>query len=562
MSIVSIAKFVISEVCFRTKLESICVCGSWSNMKKVILTKSNSKTLKITSPDNAKSKLAYAELFRVVLQIPEKDVQLRILEAVNGKSSTAQIVHALCPNCKKTFGNSTDSFKEKATQTDITEEVTHSANQAIKIITLPLKTSQNTLHSSHGDGSQERNSPALQRNVISTTVTRNHTIVQQSVESKSSGDQLSKINDLTDAPVKRKRKRKVCLPQVVKKSHAQMAHTQLQPKLKARKIEKSQDINQAAANELNRRSRSDSIISISSDILNDIIFDSPEPHKTKEEHIMRKMAEEFIDADIRTDGLLAIHRTIVENDLDALRRQIFVWKKIRKVEDLNTLLTDDDENCLQLAIVQDCFPKIINVLINEGLNTNEIDDHSNTCIHLAVLNEIDDKSLRLLMEKIDLKLLLHLNDDGYTPLHMVVRTNSYNRAEIILNTLDERLSGIASFTRDFSAKSSENEFSKYYEDVCKKLEQKYGNTTRNAQPKLKKKFLEMGDRKSGNTALFFAIENKLEHFVFFLLAHLTDPRVMNFSGQDAKSYYAEFGKMLKLSLKVDNAMESVVTILG
>lgn len=539
------------------------VCGGCTNMKKVILTKSNSKTVttafKITSPDNAKSKLAYAELFRVVLQIPEKDVQLRILEAVNGKSSSSQIVHALCPNCKKTFGNSADSFKEKATQTDITERVTHSTNEAIKVITLPLQSSQNSLHPSNGDDSRDGNSPALQRTVISTTITRNLTIAQQSVEPKSRGDQTSKVNDSINAPVKRKRKRKVCLPQVVKRSHAQMAHTQLQPKLKARKIEKTPNIDQAPTNDLNR---SDSIISITSEFLNGISFESPEPHKTKEEHIIRKMAEEFIDADIRRDGLLAIHRTIIENDLDALRRQIFVWRKIRKVEDLNTLLTDDDENCLQLAIVQDCYPKIINVLLNEGLNTNEIDDHSNTSIHLAVLNEIEDNSLRLLMEKIDLKLLLHLNDDGYTPLHMVVRANSYIRAEIILNALDERLSGKPSFTRNFTSTSSENEFSKYYEDVCKKLEQKYSNTTRNAQPKLKKKFLEMGDRKSGNTALFFAIENKLEHFVFFLLAHLTDPRVMNFSGQDAKSYYSEFGKMLQLSLKVDNAMESVVTILG
>lgn len=121
------------------------------------------------------------------------------------------------------------------------------------------------------------------------------------------------------------------------------------------------------------------------------------------------------------------------------------------------------------------------------------------------------------MEKIDLKLLLHLNDDGYTPLHMVIRANSYIRAEIILNTLDERLLGKPSFTRNLSTSLTEAEFSKYYEEACKKLEQKYSNTTRNAQPKLKKKFLEMGDRKSGNTALFFSIENKLGKEVLMVL---------------------------------------------
>lgn len=541
-------------------------------MEKVIVRRSNRNTaaLKVISPDNAKSKSAYAELFRVVLQIPEKDVQDRILAAVNGKASNAQIIHAMCPNCKKTFGNSNDPGKEIATQTDIAEIISVSKNKATKIITPPPpQTSQNRSHSSNGANSVEISSTISRRTVIFTTVPVDHAIAQQSsiinaIESiEPMEDQTAQVEEPTNVPVKKKRKRKVCLPQVVKRSHAQMAHTQLQPKLKARKIDKSMDLGQKPLNELIKRNRSDSMISLASDILNfDMYSDPPELHKTKEEHIMRLMAEECSDADIRIDGLLAIHRTIVVNDLLALRRQIFVWKKLKQVDDLNTLLTDDDENCLQLAIVQDCFPKIIEVLLNEGLNVNEIDDQSNTCVHLAVLNEIDDDSLILLLKKIDLNLLLHLNDDGYTPLHMAVRANGYLRAEIILNEIDRRLLGEPSFKRNSKVLTSEAEFHKYYEEACKKLEKNYSNTTRSAQPKLKKKFLEMGDRKSGNTALFFAIENKLEHFIFFLLAHLTDPRVMNFSGQDAKSYYTEFGKMLQISLKVDNAMESVVTILG
>lgn len=149
------------------------------------------------------------------------------------------------------------------------------------------------------------------------------------------------------------------------------------------------------------------------------------------------------------------------------------------------------------------------MLLNEGLDVNEIDNCSNTCIHLAILNEIELNSLRLLMQKIDLKLLLHLNDDGYTPLHVAVRTNNYMSAEIMLNTLDERLQTEPLFVRDVRTPSTEADFNKYYEEICRSLEQKYGNLRRNAQPKLKKKFLETGDRKSGNTALFFAIENKL-----------------------------------------------------
>ncbi|XP_053958831.1 uncharacterized protein LOC128863616 [Anastrepha ludens] len=513
-------------------------------MKKVILTKSNSKSsaLKITSPDNVKSKLAYAELFRAVLQIPEKDVQNRILDAVNGRPSTAQIVHALCPNCKQSFGNFSDTqllHKEVATQTDVNGIIPCATN------TTPNGVNSNT----NSDDSRDRISPALQKYLI--TSTPNVTPTQQD----------SKIDK---SPVKRKRKRKVCLPQVVKRSHAQLAHMQLQPKLKSRKVDNLKITNMDhlqsdELSEINLFDRRYSISSITSDMLFDLLNTPDE--RSKEEHIMRTMAEEYLNVDKRTDGLLTIHHTIIANDLFGLRRQIFVWKKLRKVLDLNHLLTDEDENCLQLAIIQDCFPKIIDVLLNEGLNANEIDDHSNSCVHLAILNEIETESLRLLMQKIDPKILLQLNDDGYTPLHIAVRTNSYLRAEIMLNTLDERLRTNPLFHRNVQS-STETDFSKYYEDICKTLEQKYGNMSRNAQPKLKKKFLETGDRKSGSTALFFAIENKLEHFVFFLLAHLTDPRVLNFSGQDAKSYYSEFGKMLQLSLKVDSAIENVVTLLG
>ncbi|XP_017480854.1 PREDICTED: uncharacterized protein LOC108370105 [Rhagoletis zephyria] len=540
-------------------------------MKKVILTKSNTKqspcTLKVASPDNTKSKLAYAELFRAVLQIPEKDVQHRILDAVNGWSSTEQIVHALCPNCKQTFGNSINNRKEVAIQTDL-----NGSNPAINLIT--LESTQSEMNSNaNSDDSRDRSSPALQKSIISSTMTPNTASAQvnSNQQHKTSEYQSQQLNmpngpaGTLTVPLKRKRKRKVCLPQVVKRSHAQMAQAQLQPKLKSRKMEKlnNPDIDSIESDDLDVLSifnRRDSIGTIASDFLLELL-DMPIEHTSREDHIMRLMAEEYLNADKRTDGLLAIHRTIVANDLYALRRQIFVWKKLRQEEDLNGLLTDEDESCLKLAISQDCFPKIIDVLLKEDLNVNEIDNFSNTCVHLAILNEIELNSLRLLMQKIDLKLLLHLNDDGYTPLHLAVRTNSYLSAEIILNTLDERLRTKPLFVRDIRTASTEADFNKYYEEICRNLAQKYGNLTKNIQPKLKKAFLETGDRKSGNTALFFAIENKLEHFIFFLLAHLIDPRVSNFCGQDAKSYYSEFGKTLQLSLKVDSAMENVLTLL-
>ncbi|CAD7000395.1 uncharacterized protein LOC101454591 [Ceratitis capitata] len=541
-------------------------------MKKVILTKSSNRefatTMKVTSPDNAKSKIDYSELFRVVLKIPEKDVQLRILDAVNGRTSTGNIVHAICPNCKHTFDNAVLSGKEAGTQTDFLE----GANKSDTTVVVPMDVTQTVSISSSNGQDFNIMSPVLQKAKVSlsakqnlSTIPQNLTVSKDTESSQTPNMIEPQSADATavtsNLPMKRKRKRKVCLPQVVKRSHAQMALTHMQPRLKSRKVQKSPELYQKASDDGNDACRRDSISSLDSDLIKDVLWLSPDEHKSKEDHIMRTMAEECLEADRRTEGLLTIHRTIVQNDLYALRRQIFVWKKFKKVQDLNYLLTDEDENCLQLAIAQDCFPKIIDVLISEGLNANEIDCHSNTCVHLAILNEIENESLRLLMRKIDPQLLLHLNDDGYTPLHMAVRANSYLRAEIMLNTLDERLLGKPIFNRNIRASLSEKEFGKYYEEICKNLEKQCGNVTRNAQPKLKKKVLETGDRKSGNTALFFAVENKLEHFVFFLLAHLTDPRILNYCGQDAKSYYSEFGKMLQLSLRVDSAMENVVSLL-
>lgn len=210
-------------------------------MKKVILTKTNTKqatcAAKVTSPDSTKSKLAYAELFRAVLKIPEKDVQHRILDAVNGWPSTAQIVHALCPNCKQTFGNSTYNREEVATQTDVNEKISHSLNSTIKLE--KLESTQSELNSNtNSDDSQDRRSPALQKSIISSTMTPN--AASAPVNQSTQAQQLSISNEQTGTllvPLKRKRKRKVCLPQVVKRSHAQIAQTQLQPKLKSRKVE-------------------------------------------------------------------------------------------------------------------------------------------------------------------------------------------------------------------------------------------------------------------------------------------------------------------------------------
>lgn len=54
----------------------------------------------------------------------------------------------------------------------------------------------------------------------------------------------------------------------------------------------------------------------------------------------------------------------------------------------------------------------------------------------------------------------------------------------------------------------------------------------------------------------------IEHLIYFLLAHLTDPRTENLSGQDCKTFFNEFGKTLNLSLNIDNMLEKVIKLLS
>lgn len=160
------------------------------------------------------------------------------------------------------------------------------------------------------------------------------------------------------------------------------------------------------------------------------------------------------------------------------------------------------------------MPEAVKLLLDKGLNPNCVDDHGNTALHLAVLYDVDKHLLERLMEHIDPKMLLTFNDEGYTSLHLAVRKDCYLLAECMLNAVDERLSGKKFYSRmddvlEPDEKERKMQFLKYYEEVCMQMEiDDDNNRSVINNHDQKQQLLQAVDKRSGNTALFFAIENQ------------------------------------------------------
>lgn len=156
------------------------------------------------------------------------------------------------------------------------------------------------------------------------------------------------------------------------------------------------------------------------------------------------------------------------------------------------------------------------MLLENNLNPNTLDAESNTIIHLAILNDITVPALEHLMKRIDLKLLLTLNDDGYTPLHLAIRQDRYLLVECLINILDERLVNKIYYKRQLDElETDENlikkQFKDYYEKIClQMISDEEAVTIDNHE--FKQRLLQAGDRRSGNTALYFAIDNSFGRF--------------------------------------------------
>lgn len=172
------------------------------------------------------------------------------------------------------------------------------------------------------------------------------------------------------------------------------------------------------------------------------------------------------------------------------------------------------QDLLQLAVVNSCDPSIVTILLENGLNPNSVDADSNTIVHMAIINDITLASFYQLMKNIDLKLLLTLNDDGYTPLHLAVRQDRFLLAELLIDVLDERLANKLSYKRPFDKLETDElmlkkQFKDYYDKICQyMLVDKKTDFYPLSNHELKQRLLQVRDRKSGNTPLYFAINER------------------------------------------------------
>ncbi|XP_017151588.1 uncharacterized protein LOC108161766 [Drosophila miranda] len=480
----------------------------------------------------------YKDIIREVMRIPDKDIQQRLIDAINGpgsdkiSASTSRLNKQCCCGATKVSAS---------TQTDDEPRIP---------------------------------SPS--------TPYRNHATPNTLVKGLIKNDSLTGVPSPSPIPSpspaqsmplkvakKRGRKRNTCVPQVVKVSAAEMAQQerevkQLTPVItKKRKLEvperKRKEEDRPA---LERRSSTMSDVSIN--VAEGFQYvDSYIENGMDNEKLIRIMAMEFQKARILSlQGLLPIHDDILDGDIYGVRRQIFVCKYSNF--DINEMISADGEDCLELALTNDREPDLVTALLTAGCLPNHIYENGNTALHIAVINNIDRESIRQLMLRIDLDLLLQTNDAGYTALHLAVRHNQYHVAETILDCIDERqLEGGAVYRRATETTDSkltpEKAFAKYYERACDRLE-----TTKHVlkDRRLKLDILNAAELMAGNTLLFFAVEQEQEHICYFLLAHLCDPDQENLSGHSPKSFHYEYARILRINLKISRVMDKVIGILN
>ncbi|KAH8251235.1 hypothetical protein KR032_003904 [Drosophila birchii] len=486
----------------------------------------------------------YEDIFKLLMRIPDKALQQRVIDAINGRNSADK--NAISHQGKQCScgAQKVDAY----TQTDTQTEIWTATSGTIKNI--PMK--------------YEEKPP----------------IKHESVDPKTGGNSsepspistpIASPNQPVKMAKKRGRKRNTCVPQVVKRSAAEMAlkerdEKQLTPVIsKRKKLEASTSAGIKGGHHVQRpaQERRDSVLS-------DLSFDDSEINRvddyikygSSKDQIIEIMAAVFKKAKIKSEvGLLPIHDDILRNDNYGVRRQIFACNHASL--DINELLTEDGEDCLQLALTNETDTEIISLILGAGCLTDHIYENSNTALHLAVINNINVESFKILMRSIDLNLLLETNDDGYTVLHLAVRQNQFLIAETIFDIIDERDLGKAIYHRAIEAPVSdardEKSFAKYYDRACDRLE---ANRHQLKNRRLKTNVINSTEARAGNTPLFYAVESEQEHLCYFLLAHLADPDEENLSGHSPKSFHYEYARILRINLKVSRVMDKVTAILN
>ncbi|KAH8238885.1 hypothetical protein KR038_005719 [Drosophila bunnanda] len=485
----------------------------------------------------------YEDIFKLLMRIPDKALQQRVIDAINGRNCADKTTISHQGKQCSCGAQKVDA----STQTETETQILTASSGTIKNMALKFE-----------------EKPALKHESVDPKATGT------SSEPSPTSTGIASTNHPVKVAKKRGRKRNTCVPQVVKRSAAEMAlqerdEKQLTPvvtKRKRQKVSSSASINgehRVPKPTLERRDSEYSNLSFDEHELNrveDYIYGM------SRETIVQIMADVFKKAKMMsTVGLLPIHDAILRNDSYGVRRQTFACRHANL--DINELLTKDGEDCLQLALTNETEPEITTLILEAGCLTDHVYENSNTALHLAVINNINVESIRLLMRRIDLNLLLEVNDDGYTVLHLAVRQNQFLIAEAIFDIIDERDLGKAVYQRAIEVPGTderdEKAFAKYYDRACDRLE---ANRHKLKNRRLKTNVINSAEAMAGNTPLFYAIEREQEHFCYFLLAHLADPDEENLSGHSPKSFHYEYARILHINLKVSRVMDKVTAILN
>ncbi|KAH8413200.1 hypothetical protein KR009_008742 [Drosophila setifemur] len=482
-------------------------------------------------------KTVYEDIFKLLMRIPDKALHQRVIDAMNGHNinDKATISHQ---------GKQCYCGKQKVNASTQTETDLDGTIEA-KVFFAKFAEKPAIKHESAGFPEAPK-APSPGPN--STSI--------------ASPAQPVKV------PKKRGRKRNTCVPKVVKRSAAEMAMQEREEKQLTPVVTKKrrQDVTNSANTLENRypktplrRNSTMSDISINLDDLERV--DNYIEKGNSADQIKKIMANEFRKARIMSpEGLLPIHEEILHSDIYGIKRQMFVYSHLKM--DINDMLSNDGEDCLQLALTNDTDPEIVSLVLSAGCLTNNLYDNSNTVLHLAVINNVNLKSIKELMQRIDLNLLLQTNDDGYTVLHLAVRHNQFYVAEAILDSIDQRQLNEPVYRREIEAPNTdgrdEKAFAKYYDRACERLEL---NKHKLKNRVLKMSVINASEARAGNTPLFYAVEGEQEHLCYFLLAHLADPDEENLSGHSPKSFHYEYARILRINLKVSRVMDKVIDIL-
>ncbi|EDW87229.1 uncharacterized protein LOC6526398 [Drosophila yakuba] len=476
----------------------------------------------------------YGDIFKLLMQIPDKALTQRVIDAINGRN------------------NSDNAISHQGKQCSCGVQKVDASTQT--------------------DWDTEDRSPGLDKTKINNEASETKGNTYSHMASQSSTPLVTPLEpplEPTKVPKKRGRKRNTCVPQVVKRSAAEMAlqereEKQLTPVITKRKKKEVTNPQKSGENRLTketpeRRNSNMSDISITSDDIDRV--DNYILGNNKD-RILLIMANEFKKSHIMSEeGLLPIHEQILSGDVYGVKRQIFVCCHANL--DINDLLTTDGEDCLELALTNDTDTEIISLILDARLMTDHLYENSNTALHLAVINNINIESIKLLLRRIDLNSLLLTNDDGYTVLHLAVRNNQFLVAEAILDTIDERELGETVYRRTQEAANAnewdEKAFAKYYDRACERLELSKSLLKNRTH---KRNVINASEARGGNPPLFYAVEGEQEHLCYFLLAHLADPDEENLSGHSPKSFHYEYARTLRINLKVARVMEKVISILN